>query len=81
MINGSPTAPHIAGRGWGGAGPTGSPTYVPFAGGGNGGYYPNPGSAGHGTQGLENTGGGGGGNQDKDGGAGGSGLVIIAYSA
>ncbi len=81
--DGSPTAPHISTRGWGGAGPTGSPTDVPFAGGGNGGYYPNPGSQGHGTEGLVGTGGGGGGtgNKSRNGGAGGSGIVIIAYPA
>ena len=73
----------IATRGWGGAGPGGSPTGVPFAGGGNGGYSPNPGPQGDGTQGLENTGGGGGGTgvKTRTGGAGGSGIVLIAYPA
>ena len=79
--DGSPTAPHISTRGWGGAGPTGSPTGVPFAGGGNGGYYPNPGTEGHGTSGVAGTGGGGGGtgNSSRNGGAGAPGIVMMAY--
>ena len=75
--------------GYGGTGVLGSPTVTTsYAGGGRGGFGPNPGdtkSELRGVSGDANTGGGGGagaGNESTDGiygGAGGSGIVLIAY--